>query len=258
MNNSDAILDALRLGQEALDKAETLQISSTLFLPLSLSLYLMTLFIDVKKAIQLTTNFIPILISAGLVPSAHPLLALSRLNASLLITDLPSTADVGETGSSGLPESFPESSYMVTQKGVQEALDEAIRAATRVCTGLRHVLLEGHPARGIALAELGKLLCVDEPCPKGKQQTMPAATAEINQSVYPPSGPQRLKLAYETLIQARTELMIGFGRKNEGGEVGKNVRNMVANLEKELAVWKDGIRNAVQDARLASQGAPKK
>lgn len=215
----------------------------------------MTLFIDVKKAIQLTTNFIPILISAGLVPSAHPLLALSRLNASLLITDLPSTANVEETGSSGSPESFPESPYMVTQKGVQEALDEAIRAATRVCTGLRHVLLEGHPARGIALAELGKLLCVDEPCPK---QTMPAATAEINHSIYPPSGPQRLKLAYETLIQARTELMIGFGRKNEGGEVGKNVRNMVANLEKELAIWKDGIRNAVQDMRLASQGAPKK
>jgi hypothetical protein len=257
VNNSDAILDALRLGQEALDKAETLQFSSTPFFVLILSNLLVTL--DVKKSIQLTTNFIPILISAGLVPSAHPLLALSRLNASLLITNLPSTADVEEVGSSGLPESCPQSSHMVTQKGVQEALDEAIRAATRVCTGLRHVLLEGHPARGIALAELGKLLCVDEPCPKDlEQQNMPSATAEINHSIYPPSGPPRLKLAYETLIQARTELMIGFGKRNEGGEVGKNVRNMVANLEKELAVWKQGIRNAVQDARLASQGAPKK
>lgn len=146
---------------------------------------------------------------------------------------------------------------MSTRRGDQEVLDETIRAATRVCTGLNDVLPEGHPARGIALAELGKLLCVDEPCPKnfGEQQTI---ENQIASSFYPPSGPQRLKLAYKTLIQARNELMIGFGRRNEGGEVGKSVRNMVADVEKELAVWKEGIRNAAQDAWLASQGALKK
>jgi len=53
-----------------------------------------------------------------------------------------------------------------SSKEAQEALDEAIRAATRVFTGLSQILPEGHPARGVALAELGKLLCVDEPMPK--------------------------------------------------------------------------------------------
>jgi len=35
---------------------------------------------------------------------------------------------------------------------------------------------------------------------------------------------QRLKLAYETQIHTRQALEIGFGGKDEGGEVGKAVR----------------------------------
>lgn len=105
---TDAVLDALRIGQEALDKATALQ------------------FKDSAKSIQLTTNLIPILTSARLTPSSHPLLALSRLHQSLLIFSLPTPP-------------------------TQESLDEIIRAAARSSTGLSSILRYGHPVRGIAL-----------------------------------------------------------------------------------------------------------
>ena len=154
------------------------------------------------------------------------------------------------------------------QKDVQEALDEAIRSATRTNTGLAQILTNGHPIRGVALAELGKLLSVDEPHPthlvpsqseSGVPTTSSTTPSPLSSSsssnmtlslppAYPPSGPQRLKMAYETLKKARSELMIGFGGgSNEGGEVGQHVRRQVVDLEKELDVWKTGIRNAYDD-----------
>ena len=137
-------------------------------------------------------------------------------------------------------------------------MDEAIRSATRSNTGLGQILTEGHPIRGVALAELGKLLSVDEPHPTHLVSPQSGATlAPLSSSsslnmmlppTYPPSGPQRLKLAYETLKKARSELMIGFGGgSNEGGEVGQNVRRQVVELEKELGVWKTGLRNVYDD-----------
>ena len=214
---------------------------------------------------QLTKNLIPILISAGLVPAAHPLLGLSRLHSSLLIAHLPSThPGVEEIRSPEVQAALPATSQTVSPKEVQEALDEAIRAAMRAYTGLSQILVQGHPMRGIAFAELGKLLSVDEPCPThleagsgGTNSASPSPGASsiatlpiglgMKPPTYPPSGPARLKLAYETLVGARAELMIGFGGKNEGGEVGREIRNQVAKIEKELMVWKSGIRNVWQD-----------
>ncbi|KAF8805220.1 SET domain-containing protein [Phlegmacium glaucopus] len=242
VRDTDAVLDAIRVGQEALDKAETLQFSNP------------------QKSLQLTTNLIPIVISAGLVPAAHPLLALSRLNTSLLITHLPIAEPLTEEiRSPQLQADLQDTPQRLSQRDVQEALDEAIRSATRSNTGLGQILTEGHPIRGIALAELGKLLSVDEPhpthmIPPQSGPTTPASLSSSSSSsmivppAYPPSGPQRLKLAYETLKKARSELMIGFGGgSNEGGEVGQNVRRQVAELEKELAVWKTGLRNVYED-----------
>ncbi|KAF8157108.1 hypothetical protein B0H34DRAFT_849014 [Crassisporium funariophilum] len=240
IRDTDAVLDAVRVGQEALDKAEALQFSNA------------------EKAIQLTTKLIPILVSAGLVPAAHPLLALSRLNASLLIAHLsPSEAEIENIASPGVQASFPNKPEQTSQKDAQESLDEAIRAATRSCTGLSQILVEGHPMRGIALAELGKLLSVDEPNPThldpnraDRTATSPPSALALNMTApaYPPSGPQRLKLAYETLVRARKELMIGFGGgNNEGGEVGQNVRKLVVELDKELSVWKTGVKNVMED-----------
>jgi hypothetical protein len=219
---------------------------------------------DPEKAMQLTTNLIPILISSGLVPAAHPLLGLSRLHSSLLIAHLPTHPGVEEIRSPEIQAAHPVTSQKVSPEEAQEALDEAIRAAMRAYRGLSQILVEGHPMRGIAFAELGKLLSVDEPRPthleaegEGTDSASPlsgtssTATPPIGlgmkSAIYPPSGPARLKLAYDTLVQARAELMIGFGGKNEGGEVGRDVRKQVAEIEKELMVWKSGIRNAWQD-----------
>ncbi|KAG6856912.1 hypothetical protein H0H87_012162 [Tephrocybe sp. NHM501043] len=198
LKDTDAVLDAVRVGQEALDKATALQ------------------FKDPSKALQLTTNLVPILISSGLAASSHPLLALSRLHQSLLIDSLPSPL-------------------------TQDSLDDAIRVTTRSSTGLGAVLQYGHPIRGITLAELGKLLAVDEPLPR--QASTPAEAALL----YPPSGAPRLKLALEVMLKARNELLVGFGAWNEGGQVGKDVRDGIVALEKELAVWKQGVKNVLLD-----------
>lgn len=168
--------------------------------------------VDPNRAKHLTTHMIPILASAGLLPSCHPLLALLKLHQSLLLS------------------SFSEHIS-------QDLLDESIRTAAKHAAGLSAVLDQGHPVRGVALAELGKLLAVDEPSPSSPPQT----------TSFPPSGPARLKIAYETLLKARDELVVGFGRENEGGEVGREVRESVVALEKELGVWTTGVRNALED-----------
>ncbi|EIW55654.1 SET domain-containing protein [Trametes versicolor FP-101664 SS1] len=201
ITNVDAVLDAARIGQQALDKATSLQSK------------------DPAKATQLTTNIIPILISTGLTPSSHPLLAMTRLHQELLIASLPTSLS-------------------------QETLDEVIRTAAKYSAGLQPVLPNGHPIRAIALAELGKLLAVDEPAPHDG----PAQAA-----TFPPSGPSRLKLAYESLVRAHEELLVGFGKANGGGHVGRDVRDAIARLEKEIGVWTAGVRNALEDSALAQR-----
>ena len=154
---------------------------------------------------------IPILTSAKVLPSSHPLLALTRLRQSLLLAAFPPNL-------------------------TQDALDELLRASSASVTGLTTVFPPGHPTRALALAELGKLLAVDEPAPR------PAGA-----SAFPPSGPARLRLACETLIRARDELLISFGDRNDGGEVGREIREMVVRVERELAAWNQGVRNVIED-----------
>ena len=176
--------------------------------------------IDTDKAKHLTANMTPILVSAGLTPSSHPLLALLKLRQLLLLSSF-------------------------SDQISQELLDESIRIAAKHVAGLSAVLERGHPVRGVALAELGKLLAVDEPSPALQPQM----------TSFPPSGPARLKLAYDTLLKARNELLIGFGQENEGGEVGQDVRESIVALEKELGVWTAGVRNVLEDrpVRASSQ-----
>jgi len=196
VSSTDTVVDAIRVGQEALDKATSVQSN------------------DPSKALQLTTNLIPILTSAGLVPSSHPLLALTRLHQSLLISSLQINMS-------------------------QEVLDEAIRAAAKSTISLSSLLYEGHPVRGVAFAELGKLLAVDEMTPRT------GALSAMEVPEFPPSGPPRLKLAYETLVRARNELLIGFGKANDGGQVGQEIREIIVSLEKEIGIWSQGVHNVI-------------
>jgi SET and MYND domain-containing protein len=206
-------MDMLRIGQEALAKATSIQDTGSSSMLRSQDINVIHVHLDHDKALQLTTNIIPRLVSASLVPSCHPLLALIGLHKSLLLSSL--SADIA-----------------------QELLDEIIRTAAKHYMGLSAILCDGHPVRAVALAELGKLLAVDEPHPI----TSPPANI-----AFPPSGPPRLKAAYETLVRARHELMIGFGKNNDGGELGRNIRETVMSLEKELGVWTQGIHNTLQD-----------
>ncbi|KAI0076540.1 SET domain-containing protein [Panus rudis PR-1116 ss-1] len=206
--STDAVLDAVRVGQEGLDKATTLQ------------------FKDPVKAKQLTTNLIPIMSTAGLTPSTHPLLAMLRLHLELLVEQL--SIDLR-----------------------QDLLDEAIRTAAKYSAGLSNILTFGHPVRAIALAELGKLLAVDEPSPN--DQDTQDANANAGMVTFPPSGPARLKLALETLIRAREELNVAFGKGTGGGQVGKEVREAIVRLESEMKTWTQGIKNALEDARAAGK-----
>lgn len=176
--------------------------------------------VDPSKSRQLTSNLIPIMSSAGLSPSTHPLLAMTRLHLELLLMALPSNQN-------------------------QDHLDEAIRTAAKYNAGLSNILPFGHPVRGIALAELGKLLAVDEPSPH--DSNLPS------QPTFPPSGLARLKLALETLVRAREELYIGFGKGSGGGQVGKEVRETIIRLEGELGAWTTGVKNVIEDARAAGQ-----
>ena len=52
----------------------------------------------------------------------------------------------------------------------------------------------------------------------------------------------RLALALETLRRAHAELLLAFGRRSGGGEAGREVREMIVGLERELAVWNRGAK----------------
>jgi len=233
------ILDAIAVAQEGLAKANDLQ------------------FKDLERALRLTSHLIGILTSVGLAPGAHPLLALSRLHSALLVNNLPDLGPALDSGFSLQRDPLLNSSYIPSQTAIttlapqtteerkyaeeaQQKLDDAIRAALRACTGLSSVLAPGHPLRGLALAELGKLLSVDERVPKYLEGSN--GNGGNQRGIYPPSGPARLRLARDTLVRARSELMIGFGAVNEGGEVGKEVRKWLIRVEKELQVWTTGMQ----------------
>lgn len=48
--------------------------------------------------------------------------------------------------------------------------------------------------------------------------------------------------------------MVGFGEQNEGGEVGKEVREMIVRVERELAAWKQGVKNVIENTPALQTG----
>ncbi|CAE6406863.1 unnamed protein product [Rhizoctonia solani] len=196
-----AIADAIRLGEEGLERAEELQFS------------------DPERAFRYTSNLIP-MVSRFFHPSSHPLLGLSRLHLAILISRLDSDRSV---------------------------LDEAIRAAARVAAGISAILPVGHPVRAVVYAELGKLLAVDEYYPEGQEPPEPTPaqldpkanlTWVAGDEMGIPKGFERLRLAHHTLMQARQELLIGFGHSEDGGAVGKEVTELARRIEQEVTIWR--------------------
>jgi len=170
---------------------------------------------DPSQALKLTYNILKLLSASPLTPTSHPYLALSRLYLSLLIASL-----------GGSPEN----------------LNEAIRTSARCVSALRDLLPEGHPARGVAMAELGKLLTVDEPPSPETENDSNRGDDKSSDLTFPPSGEARLRLAHDTLRRAMVELDIGFG--SDGGEVGANVQRLAREVDKELSIWARGLRNS--------------
>lgn len=184
---------------------------------------------DPPEALRLAQNMIHLL-ESRLPNSAFPLLELIRKSQSLQISMLP-------------------------EKPSQSQLDELIRTATMNVEGLCKILRFGHPLRALALTELGKLYAVDEPASESERD-MTDIVKNNNTIEDAPQirGPARLRRAIQILQQAYSELCIAFGRKNNGGSVGADVRETLAGLEKELAVWNSGIRNALNDALEENRG----
>lgn len=111
------------------------------------------------------------------------------------------------------------------------------------------------------------MLAVDEPEPthviaaSSSSSTTSSSSTALSPSrskvppTYPPSGPRRLELAYDVLLEAMGELAAGFGfgfptgsgEIGGGGEVGKEVRESIIKVETELGYWKKGVRELYED-----------
>lgn len=229
---AEAVQDALRIGQEALDKVTELQDSGTALGSWELQGTLGGLIfgdLDPIRAAKIAKNISSLLTSAGITDGSHPLLGLLRSHHYLLTTSLSLSADA-------LAQTAPTAS--ATEEH-QQLLDDAIRTAARVLQGLVEVLPVGHPIRAIHLSELGLLCATDETA-----SNIPSLSLPTNEKVFPPAGAARLQLAINYLIEARKELLIGFGTRNEGGDVGKKVRETLVQLETEMAIWKQGVKTA--------------
>jgi len=228
----EAVQDALRIGQEALDKVTALQDpgtgpgswgSTTRLNELTLG------GLDPAHAAKIATNIVSLLTSAGVTNGSHPLLGLLRSHHYMLTASLSLSADA-------LARTTPTAS---AKDEHQELLDDAIRTAVRVHQGLVEVLPFGHPIRAIHLSELGMLCATDETASNIPTQSLP-----IKEKVFPPTGAARLQLAINYLIEAHKELLIAFGAGKEGGDVGKRVRETLIQLEAEMGIWKEGVKTA--------------
>jgi len=157
----------------------------------------MLAYADPIHARMLTFNLVNLL-KPRMALTSQPLLALLRLHQSLLIDAIAADPNL---------------------------LDAAIRTNAEVVAALTELLPYGHPVRAVSIAELGRLLCVDE-----------RATIDHEQGdTFPPRGIHRLKLAKDTLERAIAESNIGFGGR--GGEVSRRVREDLGNIQKEIELF---------------------
>ena len=189
---------------------------------------------DFPQALRYITNSLALLRAFPLHIASDPLLALTRLYQTLLISKI----------SSGSPPSSLE------QQHARDAeVDEACRIAARNVASVSAILAYGHPVRAVALAELGKLLCVnvDPSVPSSASSSSrlisgsPSFGEETEPGMPIPRGLARVELAIQVLLQARSEFQVGFGRDTGyggGGQAGRDVRGILQELERERDAWR--------------------
>ncbi|KDQ11009.1 hypothetical protein BOTBODRAFT_469989 [Botryobasidium botryosum FD-172 SS1] len=215
--DADELKHSIQLAEESLEKATAIE------------------FTDPARALLLTTITYNLLLPTH-PASSHPLLALTRFRIPLLINEL---------------FSLPQPTSLAEQHQRDAHVDEVCRAAAQCVAGVREVFPEGHPVRGIAIAELGKLLCVEvspvESSDGGSTSSFETGTILSGlETTRFPRGADRLRLAFDTLLRARHELGIGFGVG--GGDVGRQVEGMIQGLERELSAW----RKVTSSTKVAS------
>lgn len=205
---------------------------------------------DGESAWNLCAAILPVLVERY-APSWQPLFQLLRLATTCLI----------EAGSSLLSQQG---------QGDEEAavycFDEAVRMQMLVVAGAQAsstpIYAKGHPARAIAVATLAKLVLAqfdhahrlgqsgaDSALQIGATRNAPVCRAAVEQTNAqggktlsilkdPPSVPQemRVELAKQLLTQSIEELDIGFGRSNQGGRTGREMRKALDEMEEEMAL----------------------
>ncbi|KAG8862916.1 hypothetical protein FRB96_000336 [Tulasnella sp. 330] len=212
-----SVLDAVRLGEDALEKATAMELE------------------DPEGAMRYTSNLIPLL-SRHIPMTSHPLLALYRLHQTLLIGQLSQEVQISGNLHTGSPAQSSVEASALNPRLPKERVDQVCTIAARSLSAILVVFPDGHPVRGVALAELGKLLCVDvDEDAKGMEDLQNNAGPSTMIRDGFPAGAERLKLSRDALLRARTELRRGFG--GEGGEVAREVEESIRNIEKEWKGW---------------------
>lgn len=213
---------------------------------------------DAEAAWTRCARVLPLLVERY-PPSWQPLFQLLRLATTCLI----------EAGSSLLTQ--PSAQRASNVEAAVYCFDEAVRMQMLVVAGTQAsntpIYAKGHPARAIAVATLAKLVLAqfDHPHRLDPQRvnddasqvgvtataaaSAPVCRAAVEQTAAqggqtlsilrdPPSVPQemRIELAKQVLTQAIDELDVGFGRSNQGGGTGREMRTALNDMETELAM----------------------
>ncbi|KAL7409501.1 hypothetical protein BDY24DRAFT_214933 [Mrakia frigida] len=174
-----------------------------------------------------------IALTQHLPPSSYPLLPLLRLFSTLLISGFSST-----------PPTDPSSSSLLN-----DALQITYLTSQAVLTP--GIYPPGHPARGVALAELGKLLVVPAPevaaSSKGKSVVPKELFARGGGAGIPDEPARRLMWAREILVQALGEVRIGFGKKGDGGGlVGVELAGLVEGVGREIGLMRSSSGRGIE------------
>lgn len=200
-----------------------------------------------EEAWDQCASVLPVLVERH-PPSWQPLFQLLRLATTCLI----------EVGSSLMSQQQEVAVY---------CFDEAVRMQMLVVAGTQAsntpIYAKGHPARAIAIATLAKLVLAQfdhahhlsgrelgvetlqfiaqsniTVCRAAVEQTAAQGGKTLSILKDPPSVPEemRIELAKQLLTQSIEELDIGFGRSNQGGRTGREMRKALTEMEQEMAL----------------------